>query len=88
MPTSVKPDASKLVAGVSLNDSQKANVFISSRMSYSLGGEELRSIRAQLKALLQQAWPFMNVELAEDWTAGRKGSPRELSIRGHGGAIS
>ena len=36
----------------------------------------------QLKKLLQAAFPFMNVELAEDWTAGQKGSPRELSIAG------
>jgi hypothetical protein len=51
-------------------------------MSSKLFGEELRSLRAQLKTLLQAAYPFMNVELAEDWTAGRKGSPEELSVAG------
>jgi hypothetical protein len=51
-------------------------------MSYRFEGEELSQVRAQLKELLQTAFPFVNVELAEHWTAGRKGSPRELSIEG------
>lgn len=82
MATRAQPDAFKLLAAVALNESQKANVFISSRMSYRLFGEELRGIRKELKTLLQTACPSMNVELAEDWTAGRKGSPRDLSIAG------
>jgi hypothetical protein len=51
-------------------------------MSSNLFGEELHSLRLQLKAFLQKAYPFMNVELAEDWTAGRKGSPQDLSVAG------
>jgi len=82
MATRGKIGVSELLAGVRLNEHQKAKVFISSRMSCDLDGEALLSIRQELKALLQAVYPFVHVELAEDWTGGAKGSPRERSIAG------
>lgn len=82
MATRATPDAGRLLAAVRLNENQKANVFISSRMSCDLAGEKLSAIRRELRGILRAAFPFLNVELAEDWTGGRKGSARELSVAG------
>ncbi len=82
MATRVPSELSQWLTSVRLNEAQKANLFLSSRMSQELFGVTLKSLRVELKALLQGVFPFVHVELAEDWTAGRKGSPRDLSIAG------
>ncbi len=81
-PTATQVKAAELLGRVRMNAGQKAVAFLSSRMSYLLDGKPLTDVRRELKAVLEAAYPFLSVELAEDWTAGRKGSPEELSRKG------
>jgi len=59
----------------------KARVFISSRNTYDVGGENLSAIREALKTEIETKFPFLEVRINEGWTA-KPTSPREASVDG------
>jgi len=78
----ISEEAGSLLGRVRINAGQKARVFLSSRMGYVFEGAPLSKLREELKRTLESVYPFLSVELAEQWTAGRSGSARDLSRKG------
>lgn len=58
---------------------ERANIFISSRNTYPLGGETLSDIRRELAADIEKRFPFLTVDINEDWPATGAGDPRRTT---------
>ena len=58
---------------------QKAKVFISSLNSYKLGGQTLSAVRDALVERLEERFPFLSVDINEDWPAIGAGDPRKTT---------
>jgi hypothetical protein len=60
--------------------SDRAAVFISSLNRYELSpGRTLSAVRKDLKALLEERFPFLEVEINEKWPARGPGNPRRTT---------
>ncbi len=59
----------------------KAKVFISSRNTYDIAGDNLSDVRKRIGVALMERFPFLDVRINEGWTSKPK-SPREASIEG------
>lgn len=64
-----------------LAEIEKARVFISSLNRYKLGKRTLSKIREDLAAEIQARFPFLCVEINEQWQAAGAGEPREATER-------
>ncbi len=59
-------------------DYDRAKVFISSRNTYKLAEESLSDVRVQLRAAIEERFPFLDVRINEEWPASSD-DPQEAS---------
>ncbi|HEX3528602.1 MAG TPA: DUF4062 domain-containing protein [Thermoanaerobaculia bacterium] len=62
-----------------LSPTERAQVFISSRNTYLLGGETLSKIRSEIAGEIEKRFPFLAVNINEDWPATGAGDPRRTT---------
>lgn len=58
---------------------EKARVFISSLNRYKLGKRTLSQIRAGLVEEIERSFPFLSVDINEEWPAAGAGEPRKTT---------